>query len=50
MSVSPALLAHPLRENETRGDEQHYQRDGPKRISKSAPKPEKHRDQQQRKE
>jgi hypothetical protein len=49
MSVPLVLFAYPPRKNETCGDEQHYQWDWPKRVSKPAPQPEKNRNQQQRK-
>jgi hypothetical protein len=50
MSALLLLLTHPSCEDEPRGDEQHDQRDCPKRIPKPSPKPEKHRHQQQRDE
>jgi hypothetical protein len=48
--LSLALPAHPLREDETSGNEQHDQRDWPERIAKSPPQPEKARYQKKRKE
>src|SRR2546423_15339609 len=49
MLVPLVLFAYPPRKNETCCDEEHYQWDWPKRISKPAPQPEKDRNQQQRK-